>query len=66
MTREFTDLPGWRFTIHEVSAGCYRVEGQDAQGHQVSTTGTDVEAALNQCKLYAIDVADSPKGRLPK
>ena len=66
MTREFPDLPDWRFTIQEVSTGCYRVEGHDDQGHQVSTTGTDVEAVLNQCKRYAVDVARSPKGRLPK
>lgn len=65
MTREFPELPGWRFTVQEVSAGCYRAEGRDDQGHQVGAMGTDSEAVLDQCKRYAVDAANPVTSRNP-
>jgi hypothetical protein len=45
---EHKDAPGWQFSLKEVSAGVWRIDGQDASGRSVSRTGTDDAALLRQ------------------
>jgi hypothetical protein len=47
------ELPGWTFTVDELSAGVYRVEGRDAVGRTVSMTGTDPERLLADAQDWA-------------
>lgn len=47
------DIPGWSFTIEEVSAGVYRVRGVDEAGRSVEATGIDPDALMEECKLSA-------------
>lgn len=53
----FPELPGWLFKVEEISAGVYRVNGVDELGRSVDVMGTDPEALLQDCKLYAIKVS---------
>jgi pimeloyl-ACP methyl ester carboxylesterase len=56
MLRRHSGLPGWEFTIEEVSANVYHIVGIDARGHSVSRTGTDVDEILNACVNDALAV----------
>ena len=40
---EYPDLPGWKFTITEVSNNVYRIDGRGADGRSVSRVGSGVE-----------------------
>jgi hypothetical protein len=42
-------LPGWRFSIKEVSSGHWRVEGRHEDGRSVSCDDADERAALRAC-----------------
>jgi len=50
MKKTFSDLPGWSFEVHEVSAGVYEMTGADALGHRVQSKGTDYEALVSECR----------------
>lgn len=56
MTIRFEELPGWDFDVREVSAGVYRVTGQDQAGRRVVTEGLDPEASLEDCRASALGV----------
>ena len=51
-------LPGWRFTLEEVSMGAYRVEGHHADGRSVSRYGSDEKALLAECVQDAKGLAE--------
>jgi hypothetical protein len=53
---EFPELPGWRFTTEEMSAGVYRVRGVDLAGRSVEKTGIDPQMTLEWCRQAAIDI----------
>ena len=53
MRRTFADLPEWSFDIDEVSAGVYRVIAIDKNGRQISKTGIDPEALIEECRREA-------------
>ena len=53
MKRTFQDLPGWTFEIREVSAGVFVVTGRDAPGRNIERIGSDVDAMLESCRLWA-------------
>jgi len=57
MPKDFKELPGWSFDTKEVSAGVYKVSGNDRAGRNVEATGIDPEALLENCKQAAIQVA---------
>jgi hypothetical protein len=46
-------LPGWVFTIDEVSAGVYEVVGRSPRGRIVRKKGTDPDSLIAQCKEWA-------------
>jgi len=48
-------LPGWRFTIEEMSYGHWRAEGLHQDGRSVARDGSDELALLAEC------VADARK-----
>jgi hypothetical protein len=54
---EFQDVPGWRFTVDEVSAGVYKVNGIDEAKHSVERVGTDPDLLIEDCKEYAKMIA---------
>jgi hypothetical protein len=53
------ELPGWTFTVSEISAGVYRVEGRDLDGRSVSLTGNDPEELLEDARVWAVKNEDS-------
>ena len=64
MTHEHQQLEGWQFEVQEVSAGVYRVTGRDRFGRRVSSTGTDPDALLQECRTTALGLRH-PMERLP-
>jgi hypothetical protein len=42
-------LPGWTFSMEEVSAGAWRVRGWHVDGRSVERTGTDEVPLLKEC-----------------
>jgi hypothetical protein len=46
----FPELPGWRFSSKETSAGVYEVLGVDRHGRRVVRAGDDSAAALDWCR----------------
>jgi hypothetical protein len=52
-------LPGWVFTVDEVSAGVFEVVGCDPSGRTVSRKGTDPEELIARCKEDARALAAS-------
>lgn len=53
MAETYADLPGWTFTIDEVSAGAYRVLAVDSAGRSVEAAGSDPEELLEHCRARA-------------
>lgn len=53
----FVDLPGWQFTVDEVSAGVYQVLGVDESRRSVQLHGEDPEALLHRCHEEAVKLA---------
>jgi hypothetical protein len=56
MKKEFLDLPGWEFEIHEESMGVYKMTGRSFLGHEVSATGVDPEALTERIRVDAIRI----------
>jgi hypothetical protein len=56
MKKEFLDLPGWEFEIHEESIGVYKMTGRSFLGHEVSVTGIDPEALIERIRADAIHI----------
>lgn len=42
-------LPGWTFSMDEVSAGVWRVRGWHLDGRSVERTGTEESLLLKEC-----------------
>jgi hypothetical protein len=55
---EFPELPGWRFTVEEVSNGVYRARGVDSLGRSVETTRDDDTAAIEWCRRAAVEIVE--------
>jgi hypothetical protein len=55
---EFQDVPGWRFTVDEVSAEVYKVNGMDEAKRSVERVGTDPNLLIEECKEYAKMIAN--------
>jgi hypothetical protein len=55
---EFPELPGWRFSVEEVSVGVYRARGVDVSGRSVETTRIDEEAAVEWCRRAAVEILE--------
>jgi hypothetical protein len=62
---EFTELPGWKFEIDEISAGVYKVRGKNKSGRNVEATGVDPDTLIDECKKSAkqIVIKSDPGGR---
>ena len=58
MEQQFDELPGWRFTIDEVSAGVYEVIARDNHGRTFQAKGIDPEALLQRAREYAALITD--------
>lgn len=56
MTTTYSETPGWRFFVEEVSMGIYQVKGTDGLGRTVERTGTDPNELLRQCKGDAMEI----------
>ncbi len=52
----YSDTPGWKFVVEEVSMGVYQVKGSDGFGRTVERTGTDPDVLLQQCKVDAMKI----------
>lgn len=64
MSIKFEELPDWAFEVTEVSAGVYRVTGQDKVGRRVVAEGLDPDACLQDCRASALAIfRDSHKGQ---
>ena len=57
------DLPGWKFSVEEVTNGVYRAEGVDRHGRSVGATGPDADALLAKVREYAHDIANDVPGQ---
>jgi hypothetical protein len=57
---EHPDVPGWRFTITEISNNVYRVDGRDAAGRSISRTGHKEDELMRDCIQDAIEVSNRP------
>jgi hypothetical protein len=44
----FPDLPGWRFSLTEISMCVYRAEGYHADGRSVSRVGHDLPLLIRE------------------
>lgn len=44
----FPELPGWRFSLAEISVGAYLAEGRHADGRSVSRVGSDLPLLIRQ------------------
>jgi hypothetical protein len=53
MSLEFQDVPDWHFTVDEVFAGVYKVNGMDEAKRSVERVGTDPDLLIEECKEYA-------------
>jgi hypothetical protein len=53
-------VPGWRFTVDEVSMGIYRVAGKHADGRTVERTDHDLGALF---EAIAEDARNLPEHR---
>jgi hypothetical protein len=42
-------LPGWRFSLREMSYGAWEAEGRHVDGRSVSRTGSDEAVLLREC-----------------
>jgi hypothetical protein len=51
--KTYDDVPGWKFSLDEVSPDCYRVEGRDDVGRSVSLAGADPDRLLEDAKAWA-------------
>lgn len=65
MEVQMPDVPGWSFTVEEVSAGVYRVRGVDRSGRSVEKTGTEPEEILAELQEAAARMMASPGPRGP-
>ena len=54
-SQTFPDLPGWTFTVDEVSANVYKIVGRDGSGRSVEATGTDYDALLKEARRWAAE-----------
>jgi hypothetical protein len=48
------DLEAWKFDVREVSSGVYRAVGSGPRGMRVEATDTDADAALADCRAFAL------------
>jgi hypothetical protein len=63
MAQKFLELPGWTFSVEEVSAGVYEVAGRDGLGHRVTAKGVDPDALLAECRRDAARLVSQVAGR---
>ena len=56
MASPFEDVPGWEFTVDEVSAGVYEVFGVDEAGRSVRVYGQDPDELLRRCHEQAVEM----------
>lgn len=51
-------VKGWQFSLDEISANYYRIEGKDKWGHTVSRTCSEIEIneTLEKCAKDARDI----------
>lgn len=56
MGRQYDDLPGWEFTVSEVSNGIYEVSARRDGGINGSALGVDVDEALAGLREWAMKV----------
>jgi hypothetical protein len=61
--QSYDDLPGWKFSVEELSPGAYRIEGRDVAGRSVSLAGGDPDRLLQDAKAWAIGNADAVPSR---
>ena len=54
---EHPDVPGWKFTITEVSNNVYRIDGRDAAGRSVSRTSHKLGELIQECVTDALEVS---------
>ena len=55
------ELSNWKFDVDEVSAGVYRVFGEDQSGRNIEMTGTNPEKILAECKNWAMKINSEDK-----
>jgi hypothetical protein len=58
---EFPDLPGWTFTVDEVSFGVFLVCCRYISGGIIRKTGTDPDALLEECRIEALEALNLAK-----
>jgi len=63
MAESFTEIPGWRFDVDEVSACVYKVTAEDTVGRTFEKSGLDPDALLEEAKQYAVKVIADLKAK---
>lgn len=56
MAIRFEDVPGWEFTVDEISAGVYEGSGVDKVGRSVRVRGQDPDELLRRCHEQAVEI----------
>jgi len=56
----FPNLPGWRFSLKEISCGVWQAEGHHTDGRSVSRMGLDDTQLIREC---GEDAKNLPEGR---
>ena len=65
MEKTFQELPNWTFWADEVSAGCYRVRGENALvGSNLELTGLNPDELLDEAKRIAEDLERQVRSKL--
>lgn len=54
MKKEYPELPGWTFSIEEVSLGAYRLRARDVPGRNIDLMGDDPETLFEEAKQVAL------------
>jgi hypothetical protein len=55
------DLPGWRFSLREISNGCWQAEGRHTDGRSVSRVGSDESELMKECMRDARHLPEKRK-----
>ena len=67
MDKTFQELPHWRFRAEEVSAGCYRIKGDNAlTGGNLDLSGQNAEQVFDEARKIAQDMDRQTHRKLAK
>jgi|KBSMisStaDraftv2_1062788.scaffolds.fasta_scaffold34268_4 hypothetical protein len=51
-----SDVPGWKFSLNEISAGVYEIRATDDCGRSFEASGADAEELIRRAKAYVLEL----------